>query len=67
MSRTLPFIANILPMTGLLWFAAILTRNEGREFVWMAFYAGTLWALLAIGMIAALLSGLKSESALGQA
>lgn len=56
MSRTVPFLANMLPTTGLFWFAFILARDEGGEFVWMTAYIGVLVALLAIGMIAALIS-----------
>jgi hypothetical protein len=55
-SRTIPFVANILPMSGLLWFALILTSEEGREFFWMVFYTVGLLALLAIGMVAVLFS-----------
>ena len=57
--RTIPFLANILPMSGLLWFSVILARDEGWEFVWMVAYTGILLALLGIGMIAALLSTLQ--------
>jgi hypothetical protein len=54
--RLIPFIGNILPMSGLLWTALIFTRTEGREFVWIACYTGTLLALLSIGIVAALRS-----------
>jgi len=54
-SRSVPFIANILPITGLLWFSLILAR-EGGEFVWLVGYIGFLLALLGIGMIATLIS-----------
>ena len=54
-SRAVPFLANILPITGLLWFSLTLAR-EGGEFVWLVGYTGFLLALLGIGMIATLIS-----------
>lgn len=55
--RAFPFLANLLPMFGLFWFALILTRDEGGEFIWMAAYIGVLVALLATGIVAAMASG----------
>jgi hypothetical protein len=55
-SRAIPFIANAVPMMALLWFSLILARDEGREFIWMVAYTGSLLTLLGTGMIAALLS-----------
>ena len=56
MLRTIPFLANILPTAGLVWFAFILSRDEGGEFFWMTAYTGFLIAALAIGMVAAIVS-----------
>ena len=61
MLRTIPFFANMLPTTGLLWFSFILTRDEGGEFFWMTAYTGLLAALLALGMIAALVSARQKQ------
>jgi len=40
MLKTIPFFANMVPTTGILWFSSILTRDEGGEFVWMTAYCG---------------------------
>ena len=56
MLQTIPFFANMLPTTGLLWFSFILTCDDGGEFVWMIAYTGVLTALLALGLSAALVS-----------
>ena len=61
MLRAIPFFANMLPTTGLLWFSFILTRDEGGEFVWMTAYTGLLATLLGLGMIAALVSARQKQ------
>jgi hypothetical protein len=52
--RAIPFIANMLPVSGLLWFASVLRREEGVEFIWMIFYIGFLLVLLVFGLTSVL-------------
>lgn len=59
--RTIPFFANMLPTSGLLWCSFILTRDEGGGFVWITAYTGFLAALLGLGMIAALASARQQQ------
>jgi len=56
MSSLLPFVANILPMSGLLWFVELLRSEEGDESLWIVLYLGMLLGLLITGIIAALVS-----------
>ena len=51
-----PYLANFLPMLGVLWFTVIFTRDEGGEFAWMIYYAGIVFALLVFGIVAVVLS-----------
>lgn len=54
--RMIPFLANLIPVVGLLRFSQMLFQDEGSDFVWMVFYACTLAALLVVGLLAAGLS-----------
>jgi hypothetical protein len=59
----IPFVANILPLLGLFWFAVILTRDEGRDFSWTIYYTGFLVVLLILGIVCVIFSiHLKSKA-----
>ena len=47
----IPYIANIIPVLGFLWFAYIMRLEEGSDFTWMMLYASLLLTLLVLGFL----------------
>ena len=66
MLRVMPFLVNLLPMTGLMWLVVRLERDEGSGMGWMTAYTGIVAALLGVGMIAAVISARLEPKAQGQ-
>jgi hypothetical protein len=56
---TFPFVLNLVPIVGLLWFAYVVSSAESPHLGWPVWYLGTVAAFLVAGLVAVVLSSLR--------